>query len=137
MSKIICVKRKGCHAYFNQLKDEIIANALKTINTSSDIHCGDVFRHEGKIYSICSEHPKDDLLIASEIEKIHDEPDETYSEHEITCPYCGHEHGDSWEESHDDGERDCGECGSKFSWQRDVAVSYSSQPLEKCQIIEI
>jgi DNA-directed RNA polymerase subunit RPC12/RpoP len=41
---------------------------------------------------------------------------------EVVCPWCGYEHGDSWEMT--EGETECGECGRKFEMTRDVSVSY-------------
>lgn len=49
---------------------------------------------------------------------------------EIVCPHCGHEHGDSWEQSRDDGEFDCCECGRLFRYSRDISVTYSTFPIE-------
>lgn len=46
---------------------------------------------------------------------------------EITCPYCGHEHIDSWEYRNDEGSMQCGECSKYFRWDRDVSVYYSSR----------
>lgn len=46
----------------------------------------------------------------------------------IVCPYCGHEHCDSWEygAGDDNGETECGECGLPFLWTREVSVTYST-----------
>ena len=49
---------------------------------------------------------------------------------EIVCPYCGYEHGDSWEQSGDDGDIDCDECGKEFTYNRDIEVSYSTEKKE-------
>jgi hypothetical protein len=54
---------------------------------------------------------------------------------EITCPHCGYEHGDSWESS-DDGVTECDECGERFFFARDVEVTYSSRPEQKCQYLD-
>lgn len=44
---------------------------------------------------------------------------------EIVCPYCGHEHSNSWEFS-DSGVTGCNKCEKKFFYQRDVDVTYIS-----------
>ena len=56
---------------------------------------------------------------------------EKTGETEITCPYCEHEFGDSWE-CGSDGEyieesEECPECDKKFIWTRNISVDYSSQ----------
>lgn len=45
----------------------------------------------------------------------------------IVCPYCGEEHGDSWEYS--EGETECVECERRFDMVRVVEVSYVTSKL--------
>lgn len=49
---------------------------------------------------------------------------------EIVCPYCGNEHGDSWEFNSNEqgslGLYECGNCGKEFYVCRDVSVTYST-----------
>ena len=61
---------------------------------------------------------------------IEDDRPNTYGRDEITCPFCGYEHGDSWENSSDDGKQECEGCGKSFSWTREVSVSYNSYPIK-------
>ncbi|WP_159562752.1 MULTISPECIES: hypothetical protein [unclassified Exiguobacterium] len=57
--------------------------------------------------------------------------DAEYTE-EITCPYCGYAPGDSWERA--DSDRDyCENCDKEFFYERNVAVTYSSQKIEECE----
>ena len=44
---------------------------------------------------------------------------------EIVCPWCGMEHGDSWEAPESD-KWECDECGQWFTFYRHVDVSYCS-----------
>lgn len=44
---------------------------------------------------------------------------------EIVCPYCGYEHGDSWEASNS-GEDTCSSCGKSFFYERETTVKYST-----------
>lgn len=44
----------------------------------------------------------------------------------VTCPYCGYEDNDSWEIHHNEGDLDCGMCGEKFHFEREVTVTYST-----------
>ena len=46
---------------------------------------------------------------------------------EITCPYCGYEHGDSYEISDDIGDKQCLNCDKTFSYERHVEVTYSTE----------
>jgi hypothetical protein len=48
---------------------------------------------------------------------------------EIVCPYCGYEHGDSWEfaERASAGECDCDGCGKRFRWTQEIAVTYDTE----------
>jgi DNA-directed RNA polymerase subunit RPC12/RpoP len=49
--------------------------------------------------------------------------------HEIVCPHCGYEHGDSWEQSSDSGEFECNECEVTFFFERHTDVTYNTSPL--------
>lgn len=71
------------------------------------------------------------------MERVEKEPEwhECNLTHEAVCPYCGHEHGDSWEwggteRGETDGEAECDSCEREFFWSRDVSVTYSSQKKE-------
>jgi len=54
---------------------------------------------------------------------------EVYGEDEVTCPYCGYETTDSWE-LQDYGTSTCVDCDKKYSWQRDVLITYSSEGVD-------
>ncbi|MND76073.1 hypothetical protein D3C80_677100 [compost metagenome] len=47
--------------------------------------------------------------------------------HEIICPHCGIEHGDSWEINEDYGDMECMDCGEAFYFSRNVEVTYSTK----------
>ena len=52
----------------------------------------------------------------------------------ITCPYCGHEDRDSWEEHMNDGDHiktKCQSCWKEFRVRCYISVKYTSKPLEK------
>ena len=57
-----------------------------------------------------------------------DETPNTLGRDEIVCPFCGVEYGDSWERRRDSGVEDC-ECGESFQWNRNVSVSYDTEPV--------
>lgn len=48
---------------------------------------------------------------------------------EVVCPWCGYEHGDSWEFS-DEQRYDCDECKRPFHLSRDIEVTYSTSRIE-------
>jgi len=50
---------------------------------------------------------------------------------EIVCPWCGYEHGDSWERSEDDGTDNCDKCGKFFEWSRNITVDYTTEKKEE------
>lgn len=57
---------------------------------------------------------------------------------EITCPHCGYELGDSWEEY--PGEEDlglyyCEDCGKGYYATRNIEITYTTTPAkyEKCK----
>ena len=52
--------------------------------------------------------------------------DEVNHSNEITCPHCGSEVSDSWECSDSDDNYSCDTCGSVFSYEREVEVTYNS-----------
>ena len=49
---------------------------------------------------------------------------------EITCPWCGHEFGDSWEYGDSDDACECTECGKLFEYTRETEVTYTSRRRE-------
>ena len=56
--------------------------------------------------------------------------DDTDSTDEITCPWCGHRHSDSWEAA-DEGENTCGYCGHDYEHNREVVVTYSTEKIDR------
>lgn len=48
---------------------------------------------------------------------------------EVVCPHCGYVHTDSWEFP-DEANKNCGECGKRFSFIRHTTVAYSSHKEE-------
>lgn len=49
----------------------------------------------------------------------------------ITCPHCGSEDKDSWEASDSDDEHHCDTCGSVFSYERNLEVTYCSRIIKR------
>lgn len=62
------------------------------------------------------------------------EPTETYDDHCVVCPYCGHKHSDSNEyfyPNREDTEIECGNCERTFAATRVMSVTYRAQPLRR------
>jgi len=56
---------------------------------------------------------------------------------EIICPYCGYEHGDSWEWAdgrEQEDEFECHQCQKTFSCERSISVTYSTTPITEGKI---
>ncbi len=51
------------------------------------------------------------------------EVEHEYTE-EVVCPWCGHEHGDSWEWTSNSDDMKCDECGKEFGYEKDITVKY-------------
>lgn len=66
--------------------------------------------------------------VAKRIVKIM-EIDSEYTR-EITCPNCGEEFTDSWEYDIDSGIIECYECDSKFHYERNIEVTYTTVKCE-------
>lgn len=56
---------------------------------------------------------------------------ETRRTDEIVCPHCGREQSDSWEWADSDDDAECGHCGGRFHYERNITVTYSSGMTEE------
>ncbi|MDD2267442.1 hypothetical protein [Sulfuricurvum sp.] len=83
----------------------------------------------GDFYYKCSWDMKRDIIFVKRINPIFEE--ETYGEDEIKCPHCGANKSDSWEYSDSSDSEECQSCGSIYSYQRNVEVSYQSTLITK------
>jgi len=124
--------------------DEIVA----ILETDDSIDLGDVFIVNNVAYSLCSASGRngkhswglaDKLVKQEHFLNGNDKEDvkECFMEDEITCPYCGNQNGDSWESADSEDEEVCGNCGSTYSYERVVDVSYTSSPIKKADNIKI
>lgn len=90
-------------------------------------HCADCGTKEG----LCSYGTKEGVLCGPCKEKrlksrIAEFDGDTDFESEVTCPWCGYVHSDSWEYPDVDNEFECSDCENKFEMERNVSVSYST-----------
>lgn len=102
----------------------------------AEVHIGQVFKKNGKIYLVCLMVKSLDLAGVREI-KFLDEPEDQDFKLEITCPACGYEEGDSWEAAEYDDEHVCQHCGATFSYGRVVTVEYNSSLVKMPEIAEL
>ncbi len=89
--------------------------------------CADCGTKEG----LCIYGKKDGVLCGSckqkRLEKRIAEFDaDTDYESEVTCPWCGHIHSDSWEYPDSDDAFQCSDCEKIFVMNREVEVTYST-----------
>lgn len=50
---------------------------------------------------------------------------------EVVCPYCGHQHRDSWELLEDCDTYECVSCEKEFEYQRETEVTYCTWKKDK------
>lgn len=68
--------------------------------------------------------------------ELPDEPEDHDFTDEIVCPYCESEI-ESFEMDDDDNDCECPYCHSHFAYQREITVTYNSQPISKAEAIEL
>lgn len=116
-------------------EDEGIAPIYETENK---IEIGDVLIINNAAYTVCGLPGKGCTYNIAYVQKMKNqsvyienkEPKDQNYTSEITCPFCGYEM-ESWEMDDEEDDYECGNCGSTFSYQREVSVSYCSQPKYK------
>jgi len=115
--------------YLNTIHGEPLqeSQSVCEINTVSSMPDG-LVRITGKLARVCM-FSKD--IICIEFIGSMPKTDSIHSSINITCPHCGHEDSDSWEASDSDDEHYCDTCGSVFSYERYVEVTYSSSVIER------
>lgn len=107
--------------------------------TDKEIEMGELLIINNVAYTICSLSGKGNKFQIAYVESVKnqsvfvdgEDPEEQYGTDNIICPYCGYENEDSWEADESDEHYECPNCGSYFSYEREVSVSYYSSPVEK------
>lgn len=113
--------------------------------TDKEIEMGELLIINNIAYTICSLPDKGDKFQTAYVERVKNqsvfvdgkEPKEHYGTDNIICPYCGYEYEDSWEYDESDEHYECINCGSYFSYEREVSVKYYSSPVEKNELLVI
>lgn len=113
--------------------------------TDKEIEIGELLIINNVAYTICLLSGKGNKFQIAYVERVKnqsvfvdgEDPEEQYGTENITCPYCGYENADSWESDESDDHYECPNCGSFFSYEREVSVSYYSRPIEKSKPLVI
>ena len=113
--------------------------------TDKEIEMGELLIINNVAYTICSLSGKGNKFQIAYVERVKnqsvlidgEDPEEQYGTDNITCPYCGYENADSWEADESDDHYECPNCGSYFSYEREVSISYYSSPIEKNESLVI
>lgn len=92
---------------------------------------GEVVMIHGNLFSVRSAAKKgNEVCLCIHPVSLEDDPDDLI-EHEITCPYCRSAIDDSFIMPDEEARHHCGNCGSVFSYTREVLVEYCCFPVEK------
>lgn len=126
----VCLLPKGISGW--DLTNEEILSKYLLFETSEKIEISIPFRYKGKCYSSGWTKPKEKIAIVREFTE-NSGVDVEY-ESEITCPFCGDTNNDSCEVGESEEKEICSTCGSEFSWEREVEITYSSTPVKKFEI---
>ena len=113
--------------------------------TDKEIEIGELLIINNVAYTICSLSGKGNKFQTAYVERVKnqsvfvdgEDPEEQYGTDNIICPYCGYENEDSWEYNESDEHYECHNCGSYFSYKREVSVNYYSSPVEKSEPLVI
>lgn len=112
--------------------DQVIA---ETESISEFPDC--LLKINGKLATVCSWCEKEDYITIKWASPIRNE-DEAFCTDEIECPHCGYSSGDSFESPDSSDEEVCQSCGSTYSYERVVSVTYTSSILNRNeQILEL
>ena len=112
--------------------------AVPLINVNREICMNDLLKIKGHLYTVCIRSLKENYVVVKELNvfELPDKPEEHDFKNEITCPYCESEI-ESFEMDDVDYDYECPYCHSHFSYQREVTVTYNSQPISKAEAIEL
>lgn len=129
----VCLLDK-CYRAWGMSSEDALKNYL-LFETEEEIVCGEQFVHKGKNYHVGCSRPKENIVFCEEFSYKGER--DTVRESEITCPYCGDIYQDSWEMGESEDEEICSTCGSVFSWEKEIEVTYYSVPkrLHKLRIL--
>ena len=90
---------------------------------------------DNKVYHVCSlSHGK--KMAGANVIEFNEEVEEEEYHDDFKCPYCGHINNDAFE-LEDEGETECGHCGSLLEYNREITISYSVTPKKKNEAIKI
>lgn len=129
LTKFILRKNVDIREFFHNKHVPEVSKVFHASNVVVEFN--NIVKIKETLYSTGSSIQRDNIhyVLISPLEFVED-PD-TEVESEITCPYCKYQHRDSWEASDSEDDKVCGNCGSIFSYDRDVSVEYHSEPVKR------
>ena len=114
--------------------------------TDKNIEMGDILSINGKAYCIHALSHKGQECKMAFVEVIRNkhflefdnenEPKSIYNESVLICPYCG-DTEESFELPDEEEEHECPNCGSVFSYQKVINVTYDCQPVRKTDSVVV
>ncbi|MFS8215578.1 TFIIB-type zinc ribbon-containing protein [Paenibacillus polymyxa] len=105
---------------------------IKEVPEEPETDC--ILEIDGKNYRWCAVSHKERVYGVKEITLNQDPEEEAYGD--FKCPYCGSVDDDAWERP-DDGTVECGSCGSKIEYERNVEVTYTVTPVKMAKIVRL
>ncbi len=109
-----------------ELTDSDIVSEVESV---SDLHRG-VIKVNGRLAVMCMLDQKSDRIFIEWVDEPKGKDEACYTD-EIECPHCQYKNSDSWECSDSEDNEECGNCGSIFSYVREVSVTYSSKIVDR------
>lgn len=120
----------------NHEEMELIA-LLPKVKMYETIQFGGFIEIAGTAYKMSSYNIEKDILTVKEVPKLELNPEETLYESDFICPYCKYVEHDAWELREDDGEYQCGSCGSEMKYERHHEVTYSIEPVKHADYVKL
>ncbi|WP_411955128.1 hypothetical protein ACKXGF_05030 [Alkalibacillus sp. S2W] len=105
-----------------------LVKTIDELEMNKDLEFGGFIVIDGKAYRHCMYNREKDLLCVEPVEL--NEHGEEIEYDDFTCSYCGSKEHDESELS-DEGETECGSCGSELEYERVITVEYNVRP-KKC-----
>jgi len=109
---------------------EDIASSIVIKTVDSDFEIGTNLQIGNKVYHVCAKSPSNRIIAVNEL-TLTDDPEDIDYESNFKCPCCGYIDYDAFELSSDEGEKDCGNCGTTLKYTRDVEITYSTSVVKK------
>ncbi len=113
--------------------------------TDRNLDVGDVININGTAYVVGILSNKGSNTIAAYVTKLsnqrifigNEKPKTIFNATYMTCPYCGYEDNDNSDYDDSDDNCICPNCGSTFSYEREITVAYNIEPKYRSPMLKI